>query len=270
MSDYVSETARVYTDFGSSLPPHPGKGWTRFVCISDTHSQIVPVPEGDVLIHAGDLCSWGLFKQLKPTLKWLVSLKHPVKVAVAGNHDLCLDKQWASYGLQGLGQKVRMNPSMRQQSLIALQDIEEARAYIHGKSKKKGLHYLEHSPFSFKSPSGREWKMHGSPAAPAYVTGSFQYSTQEEAKALYDKIPDDVDILVTHTPPSNTLDRTKKGTHAGCPVLAERLNQLSSCRLHVFGHIHESHGAEVSEDGRVSVNAAMQSGGRPTVVDLKD
>jgi len=103
-----------------------------------------------------------------------------------------------------------------------------------------------------------------------YVPGSFQYSTQEEAKALYDKIPNDVDILVTHTPPANTLDRTKKGTRAGCPVLAERLTQLPSCQLHVFGHIHESHGADISENGRVSVNAALQTGGRPTVVDLKD
>jgi hypothetical protein len=29
--------------------------WTRFVCISDTHCNTFEVPEGDVLLHAGDL-----------------------------------------------------------------------------------------------------------------------------------------------------------------------------------------------------------------------
>jgi hypothetical protein len=29
--------------------------WTRFVCISDTHCNMFDVPEGDVLLHAGDL-----------------------------------------------------------------------------------------------------------------------------------------------------------------------------------------------------------------------
>lgn len=65
---------------GAQLPPHPGPGWTRFVCIADTHSCKYPVPYGDVLLHAGDLCSWGHPSQLATTIEWLKSLDHPVKM----------------------------------------------------------------------------------------------------------------------------------------------------------------------------------------------
>jgi hypothetical protein len=70
----------VYDNYGNDVPPHPGKGWTRFVCVSDTHSKTFPLPDGDVLVHAGDLCSWGSVQQLKVTMDWLVSLPHPKKM----------------------------------------------------------------------------------------------------------------------------------------------------------------------------------------------
>lgn len=77
----VSDSTVVVHDYyGNDVPPHPGQGWTRFVCISDTHSKRFPLPEGDVLIHAGDLCSWGAVTHLQVTLDWLVSLPHPTKM----------------------------------------------------------------------------------------------------------------------------------------------------------------------------------------------
>lgn len=70
----------VHDHYGDKVPRHPGQGWTRFVCISDTHSKKFVVPAGDVLIHAGDLCSWGSVKQLKVTVDWLLTLPHPAKM----------------------------------------------------------------------------------------------------------------------------------------------------------------------------------------------
>ena len=69
---------------------------------------------------------------------------------------------------------------------------------------------------------------------------------------------------------------TRRGKNAGCAVLSARMSQLEACRLHVFGHIHEANGAEISEGGeddmecvrRVSVNAALPKHGGPIVVDL--
>lgn len=70
-------TAKVYSEL---IPSHPGNGWTRFVCISDNHSRKFSVPPGDVLLHAGDLSSWGEFSHLKKTIDWLKSLDHPTKM----------------------------------------------------------------------------------------------------------------------------------------------------------------------------------------------
>lgn len=87
--------------------------------------------------------------------------------------------------------------------------------------------------------------------------------------------------MVTHTPPFGVLDETRRGKHAGCQILASRLNELPHCRLHVFGHIHEAHGAKlerrmVAAEGQqarcndlVSVNAAVYNGTQPIIVDLK-
>ena len=91
------------------------------------------------------------------------------------------------------------------------------------------------------------------------------------------RIPADVDILMTHTPPSGVLDFAKCGANVGCPELGERLKGLSQCRLHVFGHIHENHGVLVTKkivEGKefefLSVNAALMRGGKAVIVDLKD
>lgn len=61
------------------------------------------------------------------------------------------------------------------------------------------------------------------------------------------------------------------GVHAGCPTLSTTLDELKQCKLHVFGHIHEAHGAIIHEGvERVSVNAAMVGGyGQAVIVDLK-
>jgi hypothetical protein len=74
------EPVRIYRQGVDIIPPHPGSDWTRFVCISDTHSHTFHVPTGDVLLHAGDLSSWGSLSQLIITVEWLKSLDHPVKM----------------------------------------------------------------------------------------------------------------------------------------------------------------------------------------------
>ena len=65
----------------------------RVVCISDPHGRhdAVDVPEGDILIHAGDLTSSGKHDEVKAAAKWLGSLTHPPKIAIAGNHDLVFE-----------------------------------------------------------------------------------------------------------------------------------------------------------------------------------
>lgn len=72
----------VYTTYDPQPPEHPGPGWTRFVCLSDTHAQTFDVPAGDVLLHSGDLSESGRHNELKRTIDWLGRLPHDVKMLV--------------------------------------------------------------------------------------------------------------------------------------------------------------------------------------------
>ena len=71
--------ARIYRD-PETVPPHPGDQWTRFVCISDTHNCTPAVPDGDVLLHAGDISAGGVPESMVSMLDWLRGLPHPTKV----------------------------------------------------------------------------------------------------------------------------------------------------------------------------------------------
>ena len=65
-----------------SLDSVSGPGWTRFVCISDTHARRFTVPDGDVLLHSGDLTNTGTLEEFKTTIDWLCQLPHKVKMCV--------------------------------------------------------------------------------------------------------------------------------------------------------------------------------------------
>ncbi|KAH9930652.1 Metallo-dependent phosphatase [Fomitopsis serialis] len=264
-----SSSATVYVKYNSEdPPPHPGPSWTRFVCISDTHSHVYKVPPGDVLLHAGDLSAGGAFKRLKVTLDWLKTLPHPVKVLIAGNHDLCLDEDWqeGGYWANRAGGAIRTKDAIAARRLVRSEALRNA-----------GMHYLEYESTEITTPVGRTRKVYGSPAAPRYSWGAFQYDYNASGE-IYSRIPEETEILLTHTPPYGILNQTRKGTAAGCKDLARRLasDDLRPCRLHVFGHIHESHGAVLHEEsaelpcGRVSVNAALAYGGQGVIVDLKN
>jgi hypothetical protein len=62
------------------------------VCISDTHNTKPSLPDGDLLLHAGDLTQYGLFDELQAQLDWLNAQPHQHKIIIAGNHDLILDE----------------------------------------------------------------------------------------------------------------------------------------------------------------------------------
>ncbi len=63
------------------------------VIISDTHGlqPSVDIPEGDILVHAGDMTMRGEVKDLMAFNTFLGSLPHPTRFVIAGNHDFCFD-----------------------------------------------------------------------------------------------------------------------------------------------------------------------------------
>ncbi len=61
----------------------------RVVMISDTHNwhRSLKVPEGDLLIHAGDYTRYGKLEDAVDFNDWLGELPHKTKIVVNGNHE---------------------------------------------------------------------------------------------------------------------------------------------------------------------------------------
>jgi len=257
---------RIYNSGSEDpIPPHPGPQWTRFVLISDTHSRTkLQVPEGDVLIHAGDLSTRGTPSQLKPTADWLCSLTHPKKIVIAGNHDFCLDLSF-----------VRLSSKFGWIGAQSEEDYHSGRELFLGrKAIEAGIVYLEHEGFELVLSNGRLWKIFGSPCTPVYGSGAFQYMRGHNADEKWKKIPKSTEILITHGPPNNILGKTRRGVFSGCESLSNRLKKLGSLRMLVCGHIHEAAGHCLVESGKeqaLAVNAATpHSTSSVYVVDLRN
>lgn len=96
--DTTTDQPSIYRNYDVKKPPPQLDNAIRFVCISDTHNvqgrQPIEVPPGDVLIHSGDLTYGGSIEELQETYEWLISLPHPHKVVICGNHDFSLDESF--------------------------------------------------------------------------------------------------------------------------------------------------------------------------------
>jgi Icc-related predicted phosphoesterase len=176
----------------------------RVTLISDTHNRCAGsfVPDGDLLIHAGDLTMSGKLPEVIQALAWLESMPHPHKVVIAGNHDFCFQK-----------------------------DDRAAKWF-----KNAGIHYLQDSEVTVEGL--RIW---GSPWQPEFHDWAFNLPRGKEIKAKWDSIPAGIDVLVTHGPPAGFGDLVQGGEQVGCADLLEALDRVQP-RLHVFGHIHEARG----------------------------
>lgn len=77
----------------------------------------------------------------------------------------------------------------------------------------------------------------------------------ERQNRHYAAIPDDTDVLITHTPPYGILD-FDDNIHYGSKELLQRISEVSP-RLHLFGHIHRQHGMTDNGIIRFSNGAIM-------------
>jgi predicted phosphohydrolase len=98
-------------------------------------------------------------------------------------------------------------------------------------------------------------KIWGSPVTPLYG-GAFGKSRPEDRKRHWARIPEGLDILVTHGPPFAILDHGPRSERReGCPQLFEAVFQARP-GLHVFGHIHAGYGTLRTSD-TVFANASL-------------
>jgi Icc-related predicted phosphoesterase len=78
---------------------------------------------------------------------------------------------------------------------------------------------------------------------------AFTVDTEEKLAAKWALIPDDIDILITHSPQYGMLDyihnyNTGRVDHLGSKTLMKKTADLTNLQLHVYGHIHETYGTE--------------------------
>ncbi|KAL2817574.1 Metallo-dependent phosphatase-like protein [Aspergillus granulosus] len=195
------------------------------VCISDTHNTKPNLPDGDILIHAGDLTQSGTRRELEEQINWLDSQPHRYKLLIAGNHELCLDSQFS-------------------RSTLRKEGTPDEHKHHHDQDPMdwKSLIYLNNTSATLTFGNGRELKVFGSPYTPKHGNWAFQYPRTNTT--IWDEIgiPEGLNILITHGPPKAHLDIDC----LGCSLLRKALWE-KKCRplLHVFGHIHGGYGKEV-------------------------
>ena len=159
----------------------------RLVAISDTHGlhRHLTIPDGDILIHAGDITGHGQVEQVADFNEWLGTLPHRHKIVIAGNHDFCFEDQ-------------PVETAALLTNCIYL--FDEAITL-------DGLYF------------------YGSPWQPWFFDWAFNLQRGAEIRAKWELIPKETDVLITHGPPLGYGDLTSRGECVGCTDLLESVRQ---------------------------------------------
>lgn len=187
----------------------------KVTCVSDLHGNLPKLNGGDLLIVAGDLTKRDKVHEYLEFYEWLDETNYRCKVVIAGNHDNELAKS------EFQGRNDRFYPSI----------------------------YLCDSGTEFEG-----LKIWGSPWTKTFPgmnphCKAFTVDTDEELAKKWALIPDDVDILVTHSPAYGMRDKIQdyssgKIECVGSKSLQIELFERLKPKLTVVGHIHEGYGEE--------------------------
>lgn len=193
----------------------------RICCLADTHGYLPEIEPCDLLLHAGDMTP--TFDHSEPFQlswldtnfrNWLNEIPVDQVYGVAGNHEF----------------------------------IFEGRGKVDGYATNWIKHRL---PWVYLQDQGTIFKGYniwGSPWQPPFCDWAFNLP-ESELEKKWAMIPDDTEILITHGPPRNILDKEgRREEHVGSKTLLELTFKLPDLKLHVFGHIHHSFGqSELAE-----------------------
>lgn len=199
----------------------------KLTFLSDTHSKHKYIPMdhfsgGDILLHTGDISSMGYEHEIKAFLRWFASIpNYTHKVFIAGNHD---------WGFQ-------QNPTL----------IKEIMWEFNGK-----ITYLQDSYVVIDGV-----KIYGAPWQPEFYNWAFNLPRNgEELEYVWNKIPNDTDILLTHGPAYGYVDRViGQYQHLGCEKLINRILEVKP-QIHACGHIHSGNGV-MNNEWTTFINASV-------------
>lgn len=193
----------------------------KIIFISDTHGshEDLVIPDGDMLIHCGDYSPQGTATDLFFFNKWLGTLPHKYKLVVSGNHDLYAENNY---------------------SLVKI--LFTNAIYLENES-------IEIEGYTF-------W---GSPITPTFNDWAFMRDRGNEIAKVWEQIPENIDVLITHGPPLGILDQVDannvyKSQHLGCYDLFYHTKRVKP-KIHCYGHIHGGYGV-MELDGTKFINCA--------------
>jgi len=188
----------------------------KCVCVADTHGIHIEKicnktrtlhieDEGDVFIHAGDFCNTGEIIDVIRFNEWLVTDKIFARfkyvLVVPGNHDVVFEQAF-DFACNYLDDRVTI---LLDKEII----IDKIKFY------------------------GSPWQL---------PFNNWAFNLPEiDLKEKFNKIPKDTNVLITHSPPLGTLDRTQTKPDLGSKSLADKIDEIRP-QFHVFGHIHEGYG----------------------------
>jgi len=184
-------------------------------CISDLHGHAPILEGGDLLIVAGDLTGRDEEIEYTKFREWVQKQNYAKKIIIAGNHD---GRLYKSYQYCKNEECFKLPVMTRNPFML------------------DGCEYLCDSETVYEGL--RIW---GSPWTPMFCNWHFMKKRGDEIKAMWDLIPEDTDILITHGPPFGCLDENYDEEHCGCEMLKLAVERVKP-KLHVFGHIHEQGG----------------------------
>jgi predicted phosphohydrolase len=179
-------------------------------CISDLHGHYPRLEGGDLLIVAGDLTARDDFASWLEFTAWFQLAKYKKKILIGGNHD-----NWFVN-----------NPP-------------------HENTFGDDSSYLCDYGTEFEGLKiwGSPWTAYFEGMNPNCMAFTLNYGcdTDQWLAEKWDLIPDDTNILVTHSPPLGISDINCYGEKCGSNSLAKKARTLHNLKLFIFGHIHESY-----------------------------
>lgn len=198
----------------------------KIVAISDTHGKHrnLVLPEGDILIHAGDVSSMGKESEIKDFLNWFSKTDFTYKIMIAGNHDFYFEK---------IGDNAKVLEELIPANVI----------------------YLNDSVVEIENLGQKTLRIWGSPIQPWFFNWAFNRNRGEDIKRHWDKIPQNTDMLITHGPAYGILDKTTRNESVGCEDLLEKVKEVKPI-FHICGHIHEAYGY-IKQSGTEFINASV-------------
>lgn len=220
----------------------------KLAFISDTHGKHheIKIDPCDILFHSGDISNIGAAMEIADFINWFKEQPAKNKVFIAGNHDRGLDWNYTQT------RKYPVEKLLAEQNYF---DIQEQLKYL-----PSDVHYLQDEELKISG-----IKIYGSPFSPSFHRHNWAFNADRgrEIRNIWRQIPDDINILLTHSPCKNILDRIppsfiKKGEteNVGCMDLQLRLRQLKNLKIHSSGHIHDNFGIK-EKLGVKYINAAV-------------